>query len=204
VEREQRLAEPGAASQEPFSASHAQPLPAELSLRVAAARDMLPSAPHAAPIVLSKFYALPRRKRIKKKKAAEVSLSEPWPVGRSARNMEAGAGRGGLTSCKCRTDLCGGHGKEWRLFHLPAEGDRPVSRRSRCCLGMAVLRARRPEISRPPKSKGSMLKAALEPTGIPPASRARMQEAEPQPEGVHPSLLGGVNLGPKSRLGKLA
>jgi len=49
-----------------------------------------------------------------------------------------------------------------------------------------------------------MLKAALEPTGIPPASRARMQEAEPQPEGVHPSLLGGVNLGPKSRLGKLA
>lgn len=31
-----------------------------------------------------------------------------------------------------------------------------------------------------------------------------MQEAEPQPEGEHPSLLGGVNLGPKSRLGKLA
>lgn len=31
-----------------------------------------------------------------------------------------------------------------------------------------------------------------------------MQEAEPQPQGVHPSLLGGVNLGPKSRLGKLA
>lgn len=33
---------------------------------------------------------------------------------------------------------------------------------------------------------------------------ARMQEAEPQPGGEHPSLLGGVNLGPKSRLGKLA
>lgn len=72
-----------------FSACHAQPLPAECSLHLATARDLLPSAPHAVQIALSKFYTLARQGRLIKN-GKDEALSESRPVEQSVRNMEAG------------------------------------------------------------------------------------------------------------------
>lgn len=128
------------------------------------------------------------------------------------------AGRDGSMHCRCSTDLCSSHGKAHHgtaarhraaccaCLAVPvaaAEAD-PSACRAGAAGVAAVLVPPRDgsapcqEIAWLPKSMGN----TLEPTGIP--LRARIREARPRPEGVHPSLPGRVNLGPKSRLGKLA
>lgn len=74
-----------------FSACHAQPLPAECSLHLATAWDLLPSAPHAVQIALAKFYTPARQEGLIKKGADCQSAGlrsdqrVPWKQGAAGR-----------------------------------------------------------------------------------------------------------------------
>lgn len=107
-----------------FSARHAQPLPAECSLHLATAWDLLPSAPHAVQIALAKFYTLARQEGLMKKGADCQSAAlrseqrvprEQGAAGRGRRG-EGTATQAVNPALSCVT-AAGGHGHGTSAWH---------------------------------------------------------------------------------------